>query len=239
MILNAKTPSEAYASLLRTLLTTTQRRTPRGLPCLELRDAIVSISEPSDEPIVTRDEKRNVAMRRYLAAEFDLYARGVDSTQAFAEHASFWREVADGELINSAYGKIVWFDKSLASGETPWEWAKRALLTDPDTRQAVVLFMRPDHVRETKDLVCTMHGVFSIVDAELNFTVVMRSNDAVRGWVYDAPWFQHLQLRMLRELRDAGLSVELGTYLHFAHSLHLYERDVPLAKRMLGQGDDR
>jgi thymidylate synthase len=42
------------------------------------------------------------------------------------------------------------------------------------------------------------------------------------------PWFCELQEQMAEEL-----GVLPGTYTHFAHSLHLYESDLEVARRML------
>jgi thymidylate synthase len=56
----------------------------------------------------------------------------------------------------------------------------------------------------------------------------MRSNDAIWGLPYDVFLFTFLQEMMAIELK-----VELGSYYHFAGSLHLYERHLGLANRIL------
>ncbi len=120
---------------------------------------------------------------------------------------------------------------------TPWDWAKNCLMQDKDTRQAILRFSLPSHQWfGNKDQVCTMHGHFRIRDDRLNLTIVMRSNDAVRGLVYDMPWFCSLIFRMRADLLIHYPELKDGTYTHFAHSMHIYERDEHRVKAML-EGD--
>lgn len=225
--------SGAYASILRYFLSSDggwHRCKPRGLACREVLNAWTAVHRPSDEPIATADEERNAKIRRYTNAEFDLYERGANDVREFAKHAPFWMPLANKDgTINSSYGKIVWKDRTHDQGtKTPWEWARESILADADTRQALVQFVQPRHfVWGTKDLVCTCHGWFAARQGKLDLTVVMRSNDVVRGFVYDVPWFCHLLLKMAREV-----GLEVGRYEHLAHSLHLYESDVEVAGRM-------
>lgn len=234
MQITATTPNDAYAQVLRYLLLSKNRVSPRGIGCVEERNALITISDPYDGPIVTRDPERNERIARYTRAEFDLYNRGSNSAAEFAKHAPMWNSLAnDDGTINSAYGRIIWYNESLPYGRTPWDWAVRSLAEDRDTRQAVLLFMRPDHLKPSKDVVCTCHGTFHIRDDALHFTVVMRSNDAVRGMVYDVPWFCHVMQRMKYSLFTTYGHLRIGTYSHFVHSLHLYDTDVEMARRML------
>lgn len=213
--------------------------TPRGIPCRELLNVQIIVAYPSDSAFVTASAPRNAKMAKYLEAEFKLYESGEDKIEEYVKHAKFWAGVTDGERVNSAYGKIVFFDRSLGGpgpkGTTPWEWAKTSLINDRDSRQAVVPYLQPRHyVEGTRDFVCTNHGVFHIRENRLHCTVVMRSNDLVKGFAYDVPWHMRCQMRMRRELGEVGVYVDLGTYTHIVHSLHVYERDVGLVKEMLG-----
>jgi thymidylate synthase len=70
---------------------------------------------------------------------------------------------------------------------------------------------------------------------QLHETVVMRSNDVVRGLAYDMPWWCLCLDKMVSDLNENGLNCQKGTYSHFTHSLHLYERDIPLVQEMLGE----
>ena len=52
-------------------------------------------------------------------------------------------------------------------------------------------------------------------------SVVMRSNDLWYGFCNDQYCFAQLQLLVAEET-----DYEIGTYYHFAHNLHLYEKDL-------------
>ena len=47
----------------------------------------------------------------------------------------------------------------------------------------------------------------------------MRSNDRIYGFSYDAPWFNYLHKELANDI-----NIKVGTYRHFATSMHVYER---------------
>lgn len=119
---------------------------------------------------------------------------------------------------------------------TPWEWAKQSLIQDKDTRQAILRFSLPEHQWiGNKDQTCTMHGNFLIRDDKLHLSVVMRSNDLTLGLVYDLPWFCGLMDKMVEELKGTYTNLTKGHYTHTVHSLHIYERNEEMVKKMLGE----
>ena len=231
-----ETPSEAYLATLQRLLRRPEYYcSPRGQFCWELVDYYFNVVKPVSTPIVTHDRSRNKLIAKYHEAEKTLYLNGELRADVWAANASkFWAELANPDgTINSNYGFLALHNKSLPNNLTPWEWAVESLKKDPDSRQAYVRLSLPSHQWfGNKDQVCTMHVNFLIRDGELRATTVIRSNDAVRGLVYDMPWFIFLQERMAAEL---GIGV--GIYGHFAHSMHVYERDIDKLKSMLGQGE--
>jgi thymidylate synthase len=81
---------------------------------------------------------------------------------------------------------------------------------------------------DAKDSPCTCNIQFLIRDARLHAIVYMRSNDAIWGLPYDVFLFT-----MLQELLSCQLGTELGSYFHFAGSLHLYRRHFELARRII------
>jgi thymidylate synthase len=119
---------------------------------------------------------------------------------------------------------------------TPWEWAKESLLNDKDTRQAILRFSLPEHqYLGNCDQTCTLHGNFMIRDNKLNLSITMRSNDLMLGLVYDLPWFISLMYKMQDELSEKYPGLEIGTYTHTVHSMHLYMRDEEKILKMLGR----
>jgi len=61
----------------------------------------------------------------------------------------------------------------------------------------------------------------------------MRSNDIVKGLIHDEPSFTLFQHLMLLRLREVYPDLQMGTYTHISHSLHLYEPDFELTKKRL------
>ena len=68
---------------------------------------------------------------------------------------------------------------------------------------------------------------FLVREGKLDATVYMRSNDIIWGFPYDVFLFSFLQ-----ELLAASMGLQLGSYAHFAASLHVYERHYPLLQRI-------
>ena len=76
-------------------------------------------------------------------------------------------------------------------------------------------------VRYHSDTPCTYAIQFTVVNNRLNMCVTMRSNDLWYGFCNDQYCFSRLQ-QIVSEETD----YELGSYFHFAHNLHLYEKDL-------------
>ncbi len=230
--------SSAYLGTLEdVLLNPEYKSAPRGMPIREKVDYMFHIDNPSNEPIVTLDPERNPVIADYTAKEVALYDSGTNRVEDFAKASKFWEKIANADgTINSAYGFLIWHNKSLGNGTmTPWDWAKQSLIQDKDTRQAILRFSLPEHsVIGTKDFPCTLFGNFLIRDNKLNLTVAMRSNDLWLGLTYDLPWFCGLIDRMLGELKETYPDLQKGRYTHIAHSAHIYERDIAKIEKALG-----
>jgi thymidylate synthase len=254
---------EAYLGTLEDIYFSPDfKSSPRGQACREKCDYTFKVRLPVAEAIKTRDESRNRVIREYTEKEVVLYNSCTNSAEDFGKASKFWLSLANPDgTVNSAYGHLIWAKKSHGSdfevehavwsasskeGEgnvyvckpvrrTPWEWAKESLIRDKDTRQAVLRFSLPEHQWVgNKDQTCTMHGNFLIRENKLNLSVVMRSNDLVLGLVYDLPWFVSLMDRMVAELKPHYPDLEVGSYTHTVHSLHIYEKNEQMVKKMLG-----
>lgn len=80
---------------------------------------------------------------------------------------------------------------------------------------------------------CTLTGIFNIRDDKLNFTIIMRSQDEIKGRTFDVPFFTLLQQQMLNHLKTMYSSLQLGSFVQHNISSHIYERDFPLVEDML------
>ena len=239
------------------------RAAPRGLPIREKTDYSFRILNPTDEPVVTKDPERNKVIADYTAKEMALYNSCSNKVEDFAKASKFWNQLANPDgTINSAYGYLIWKNKSHGSDfereqvvheaeyedgtkgvfltneavmRTPWEWAKQCLIADKDTRQAILRFSLPEHAWVgNKDMTCTLHGNWLIRDDKLHFSVILRSNDFNKGLLYDLSFFCSLMDKMLEELRPYYSTLTKGHYTHTVHSAHIYEKDEDVVKRMLG-----
>lgn len=214
---------------------------PRNMMIRESLDYGFRINNPESGPITTLSQDRNEKIKKYTQKEMELYLSGTDSAKDFSKASKFWLSLANPDgSVNSAYGNLIWKQNSHGNSvyehimRTPWEWAVDSLKQDKDTRQAILRFNLPEHAwRGNKDFPCTMHGNFNIRNNKLNFSIVMRSNDVVKGLVYDMPFFIHLMDMMIDELKDTYPDLKKGTYFHMAHSMHMYEKDVDVVKKML------
>ena len=229
--------SMAYLGTLEDVyLNPTYRSAPRGFPIREKIDYMFHVEYPTADPIKTADRERNIVIADYTAKEVALYNSGTNRVEDFEKASKFWRQIANVDgTINSAYGFLIWHNRSCGGDMTPWEWAKQSLLSDKDSRQAFMRFSLPQHQYVgNKDQTCTMHANFLIREDKLNLTVTMRSNDLWLGLTYDLPWFCSLADRMVGELKLTYPTLTKGTYTHIAHSAHIYERDLAKIEKALG-----
>jgi thymidylate synthase len=232
--------------------------TPRGQRTREKLNYQFTILSPKPEPIVTADADRNEVIASYTAKEVALYDSKTNSAEDFGKASKFWLSLANPDgTVNSAYGHLIWDKKShgndfetelkLKPGfdsvfehvpvrRTPWEWAQMCLVKDKDTRQAILRFSLPEHAfKGVLDFTCTLHGIFLIRDNKLNFSVNMRSNDLWLGLTYDLPWFISLMYKMQADLKEVYPDLEIGTYTHYVHSLHIYDRNEEAILKALGR----
>jgi len=176
-----------------------------------------TILEPKARIItsVERDWKH-----KYAEAEWQWYLSGNRNIsklgEIYGKTPEIWKRMADGNGdVNSNYG---------------WQWKRNnqidyvidLLKRQPDTRQAVITILdMKEHDTFTFDTPCTYAIQFTIVKNRLNMCVTMRSNDLWYGFCNDQYQFSKLQEMMSNELE-----IEMGTYYHFAHNLHLYNDKI-------------
>ena len=171
---------------------------------------------------------------KYIAAEFLWYFLGRRDVDYISKYASFWKSIQNPDgTVNSSYGYLLFSNRN-EHGVTQYEWALNSLIKDKDSRQAVIHFNLPIHQHsKNKDFVCTMYGIFQIRNNKLNFTIHMRSNDAILGLPTDIAFFATLQSQMLNHLQETYPNLSLGTYTHIANSLHIYERHFNIVEKMI------
>jgi len=178
-----------------------------------------TLENPSQKNInvLNPDRKFNL---EYAEAEWQWYLSGDPSIDKLGEINGsippIWETMADSDRkVRSNYG---------------WQWEREhqldkvvaMLKSNPETRQAVISIYDGKEISTyRKDTPCTYAVQFTILDNKLHMAVLMRSNDLWFGFCNDQYCFASLQ-----ELVAERLSIELGTYYHFAHNLHLYNNKL-------------
>lgn len=179
----------------------------------EVLNAVTVIKDPTRG--IVQSPIRKMPMR-YAVGELMWYFSANNSLSAIQNYTSAWDRMSDdGLTVNSNYGWCIKYKY----GFDQWEHVKQMLVSDPNSRQAVIHIKTADD-KKSKDVNCTVCIQFLLRDGKLNATVYMRSNDIWMGFPYDVFAFTAMQCKMAMEL-----GVGIGTYTHIAGSLHLYERN--------------
>ena len=216
MKIEAYSVSDAFEQVIGLLDAEGSFSSPRGLAIKELINCNIVVKNPLDR--IVRMPKRQMNFS-YAVGELLWYISGRNDLETMEHYSTNMRRFSDdGITLNSAYGYRI-FGHHEAIPFNQWEFAKKRLQDDPDSRQAIIHLHTPNN-QPTKDEVCTLTLQFFIRDGKLDLVVTMRSNDIIKGFTYDAFAFTFLQEMMANEL-----SVEIGTYYHNAGSMHIYEPD--------------
>ena len=167
--------------------------------------------------VLNPDRKFNL---EYAEAEWQWYLSGDPSIDKLGEINGsippIWETMADSDRkVRSNYG---------------WQWERehqldkviQMLKVYPYTRQAVLSIYDGKEISTYRnDTPCTYAVQFTILNDKLEMSVLMRSNDLWFGFCNDQYCFASLQ-----ELVADRLSIEVGSYYHFAHNLHLYNNKL-------------
>ena len=167
-------------------------------------------------------------------------ARGRDWKWDYAEAEWQWYLSGDNNIkkLGEIYGKIPEIWKRMAdkdgnvNSNDGWQWKRdhqldnviAMLKANPNTRQAAISIYDAKEINDghyQHDTPCTYAVQFTIFEGKLLMCVTMRSNDLWYGFCNDQYCFSKLQ-----ELVATEVGVEIGTYYHFAHNLHLYNNII-------------
>lgn len=231
-IYKEKYVAEAYKKILNDLLNNPEFISkPRDMEVREILNCIIEISEPNFN--MYQNTERS-SMERYIGAELLWYFSGTDKADFIEKYASMWTALKDkNDHVNSAYGYLI-FNERNEHGLTQYDWVISSLIKDKDSRQAFMHFNKPYHQYATNpDQVCTLTALFHIRDNKLNMTLNMRSNDVILGFMTDFTFFNILHQQIYLHLREYYPELNMGSYTHTSHSMHLYERHYKKVEEML------
>lgn len=146
-----------------------------------------------------------------------------------ASQINFWnpalpRYAGTGEHYHGAYG----FRLRNQFGFDQIAKAYEALRGTPNSRQVVLQiwdaqtdFPVDGGKPVADDIPCNICGMLKLRDGKLDWVQIMRSNDIFRGTPYN-----FIQFTMLQEIMSGWLECEIGDYVQFCDSMHLYENDL-------------
>ena len=205
---------------------------PRNQEVREIRDCSMEIENPMANLYTN---KYRSSVQKYIAAELLWYFSASNTTKFIGNYAKMWDRLKnpDGITVNSAYGNLL-FREENEHGYTQYQWVIESLKRDKDSRQAFMHFNKPHHqFFENKDQVCTLQALFHIRNEKLYMTLTMRSNDVILGFMTDWAFFSVLHYHVFLQMKEYYPELELGSYTHISHSMHLYDRNYELVENML------
>lgn len=221
-----------YKDILNDLLNTPEYTTnPRGMEVKEIINCVIEVQEPNMN--MFKSEFRS-SPEKYIGAELLWYFSGTNKSDFIENYASMWKQLKNekGE-VNSAYGNLIFTEKN-EYDYTQYQWVIQSLKKDKDSRQAFMHFNKPYHQHDgNKDQVCTLTALFHIRNNKLNMTLNMRSNDVILGFMTDFTFFNILHQQVFLHMKQYYPEIEMGSYTHTSHSMHLYARHYELVERML------
>jgi thymidylate synthase len=220
----ARTANDAWqaaADLLRTRIDE-HPRNPLGGGSHEVHHVSLSIEDPRQRWVFARRPPINPA---FALAEVVWTLRG-RSDAAFLTHwnKALRRFVGDDVILHGAYGHRLRHQ----FGVDQLGRAADALSNSPFSRQIVLEIWdaridlpQPDGVPVSKDIPCNVISCLKVVDRQLEWLQIIRSNDIFLGVPYDL-----VQWTTLQEILAGWIGVEIGSYNQVSDSLHVYDRDI-------------
>lgn len=217
MIRTYNTATDAFEDLYTKILTYGVK-TKNGTKALY--NVGFNIAYPTQRLITTEWRKFNP---KYAEREWAWYLSGNRSVEELKKHAKMWDKMHGGDnIVNSNYG---------------WQWNRNdqlnkcieQLKNNPHSRQAwITIYDGKEKNDYTYDTPCTLSIGFDIRNGKLCMTVIMRSNDLVYGFCNDQYCFSKLQ-----EMVADKLGLPVGSYYHFAHDMHIYERHFDMKDKYM------
>ena len=182
-----------------------------------------TLHKPKFNTIIDSKRKWN---HEYAEAEWQWYLSGDKNIKKLGEIYGkippIWERMADPQgNVNSNYG---WQWQRGGNHKSQLEYVIEKLKKHKHTRHATIsIYDGKEHPDFKTDTPCTYAVQFTNVENRLNMCVTMRSNDLWYGFCNDQYCFSKLQELVCKETR-----LDMGTYYHFAHNLHIYSNKLGL-----------
>ena len=174
---------------------------------------------------IISDKKRDWNLD-YAKAEWEWYLTGLPNIKMLGEIYGkippIWKRMANEQgYVNSNYG-YQW--ERGGNHISQLDYVVDLLKNHKHTRQAAIsIYDGKEHPDYKYDTPCTYAIQFTNVENRLNMCVTMRSNDLWYGFCND-----QYQFSKLLELVCKRTGLDMGSYYHFAHNLHIYSDKLGL-----------
>ena len=220
--INGKTANEVWKKAANMLLAQEARLNGRTGDVYELLHVFVSIENPIQKWVFDRMPPISIG---FALAELVWIMNGEERSDVI----NYWnpslpKYAGDGEVYYGAYGKRI----RSHFGFDQLEKAYYALQNKPESRQVVIQiydvekdFPIDNGKPRSEDIPCNICSLLKVRDGKLEWSQIMRSNDILLGMPYN-----FVQFTSLQEILAGWLGLEVGSYIHYSDSLHLYCSDI-------------
>jgi thymidylate synthase len=225
MYISAATLDDLLRRVFQKLLQSKNRVTPTRGEATELTGTLLRITNPRAR--LSSTERKGKIFSSL--GELLWYLAGTNNLRFISYYLRRYKDDSeDGRTIYGGYGPRL-FD---TRGQDQIANVLKVLKQKSASRRAVIQLFNAEDISEARrEIPCTCILQFMIRAGRLHMVTYMRSNDAFLGLPHDVFAFT-----MLQEIIARSLSVELGTYKHAVGSLHLYAKDIDVARQYLDEG---
>lgn len=204
----------------------------RGMDTYELLHQIVEMPDPSKRVLTLYNRAANPIFQMaetiwILAGKAD-----VDWICHFNSQLANYVDGDNKQYFNAPYGeRLRYYGRSSRYGvnvdndKNTVDQIKmiiNELSKDPGSRRAVAFIGNPlFDINDSKDRPCNIALSYKVRYGKLHATTFNRSNDMVLGLTYT----NIVQFTTIMEVIAAVLGIQLGPYIHYSDSLHIYTSD--------------
>lgn len=227
--IDGKTANEVWKKAANMLMAQEAILNGRTGDVLELLHTFISIENPRQKWVYDRIPPISIS---FALAEVVWIMNGEEHSDVI----NYWNpRLSDfagvGDTYYGAYGKRI----RSHFGFDQFEKAFYALQNVPESRQVVIQiydtkkdFPIDKGQPQSEDIPCNICSLLKVRQEKLEWSQIMRSNDILLGMPYN-----FVQFTSLQEILAGWLGLEVGSYIHYSDSLHLYCRDF--SKIEIGQ----
>jgi len=160
------------------------------------------------------------------------YLAGLDNLEFIKEYIPQYEEDAENGKLYGAYGPRIY---NMRGSINQIQNVHNLLKKNIKSKRAVIqLYDALDIEVHHKEIPCTTALQFLVRDSRLSISVTMRSNDAYKGLPHDVFCFT-----MLQEMLASRLGIDVGDYIHYAASMHVYDGSIGAMERYIKEGHQK